>query len=236
MTHENLNKQTKERLAVAVLALRWLWNLWLDCCGLLEWLGTRRWPRPHGRAQARCPTKRVPSGFRRKKADSDSTTLVAARHWPADGPKDGGGSGTSRSLPKTDASDRQFWAGHHLSPGSRCRRRDQATHARRSALLPRSDPPQGGRLPGTQPGGRSDPDARAPGRTSTSPGPKRPTVRPRSGTTLAQLRTLGLGLRVDLTTTRHGSGDHGAHGTSRHLLPAATRLGVGSLRAHAHRM
>jgi hypothetical protein len=31
---------------------------------------------------------------------------------------------------------------------------------------------------------------------------------------------LGLGLRVDLTTTRLGSGDHCAHNTSRHLPPA----------------
>ena len=92
--------------------------------------------------------------------------------------------GTSRGLDITS------------SPGSRCRR-GQATHTRRSALLSRSQPPHGACTPGIQPGRWGDPDAWAPGRTSTSPGPTWPTVRPRSVPTWTSLSP---GLRIELTT------------------------------------
>ncbi len=156
-----------------------------------------------------------------------------AGHCSADGPTACGWLGTSRHSPlQIGGIPPAGWTPPVASPGPRCRR-GQATHTRGSALLPRVDPPRGGRTPGTQPGRRGDPDARAPGRTSTSPGPTRPTVCPRSETTWPSWSP---GLRVELTTTRHGGGDHGAHGTSRHLPPAATRLGLDSPRAHAHRM
>jgi hypothetical protein len=107
-------------------------------------------------------------------------------------------------------------ARHNTSPGPRCRR-GQATHTRRSALLSPVDPPHGGRTPGTQPGRRGDPDARAPGRTSTSPGPTRPTVRQRSETTWPSLSP---GLRVELTTN---SSRRRRPRRPRHLSPPATR-------------
>jgi hypothetical protein len=114
-----------------------------------------------------------------EKADSDTITLMAAGHSSADGPSAGGRPGTSRHSPRQmeGTSPR---AGHNPSPGPRCRR-GQATHTRHSALLSRAVPPHGGRTPGTQPGRRGNPDAQAPGRTSTSPGPTRPAARSRSG-------------------------------------------------------